>query len=342
MPTVTSKDGTTIAFDRSGNGPPLIMVGGALSDRSASAPGLIPLLQPKFTVFTYDRRARGSSGDNSSYAVAREVEDLDVVVTAAGGSACVYGVSSGAALALEAAASGVAIAKLALFEPPYRADDSAPRPPADLSQKVAEAISAGRRGDAVEYFLTKAVGLPSEAVAQMRTAPMWPGLEALAHTLVYDFAVMGDGSIPMGRIAAVSAPTLVIASETSAPWLQKAVRVVAESLPNGQSRFLPGQFHNVPPQTLAPVLQEFFAGGDAGRAATASKFTVTDGPFTETKELIAGYAIINASSKEEAIEMTKRFLRAMGEGESEIRLMQDAPAFDVNAPAQFGGAAANA
>jgi len=271
MPTVASKDGTAIAFDRSGSGPPLILVAGALSDRSAGAPGLIPLLQPKFTVFTYDRRGRGASGDTAPYAVAREVEDLDAIVTAAGGSACVYGVSSGAALALEAAASGVSIAKLALFEPPYRVDDSVPRPPADLSQKVGELVSAGRRGDAVEYFLTKAVGLPSEAVAQMRTAPMWPGLEAFAPTLVYDFAVMGDGSIPIRRVASVTTPTLMIASETSPSWLQTAVRVVAESLPKARVRFLPGQFHNVPPQTLAPVLQEFFTGGDVARPAASSR-----------------------------------------------------------------------
>ena len=271
MPTVLSKDGTAIAFDRAGSGPSLILVAGALSDRSASAPGLIPLLQSKFTVFAYDRRGRGASGDAAPYAVAREVEDLDAIVSAAGGSAYAYGVSSGAALALEAAASGVALSKLALFEPPYRADDSVPRPPVDLSQKIGEMVSAGRLGDAIEAFLTKAVGLPAEAVKQMRAAPMWPGLEAFAPSLLHDLAIMGDGSIPVGRIGSITAPTLVIASEASPPWLQKAVRTVAESLPKAQSRFLPGQFHNVPPQTLAPVLQEFFAGSEVGRSETSSR-----------------------------------------------------------------------
>jgi pimeloyl-ACP methyl ester carboxylesterase len=270
MPTVLSKDGTAIAFDRAGSGPPLILVAGALSDRSVSAPGLIPLLQSKFTVFAYDRRGRGASGDTAPYAVAREVEDLDAIVSAAGGSAYAYGVSSGAALALEAAASGVALSQLALFEPPYRADESVPRPPADLAQKIGEMVSEGRLGDAIETFLTKAVGLPAEAVKQMRGAPMWPGLEAFAPSLLHDLAIMGDGSIPVGRIGSITVPTLVIASEASPPWLQKAVRVVAESLPKAQLRFLPGQFHNVPPQTLAPVLQEFF-GGEVGRSPTSSR-----------------------------------------------------------------------
>ena len=269
MGKVLSRDGTTIAFERSGKGPPVILVGGALSDRSAGAAGLAALLEPHFTVFGYDRRGRGESGDTLPYAVAREIEDLEALVNEAGGSACVYGVSSGAALALEAAARGIGITRLALFEPPFRVGESAPRPPADLTTRVAELISSGRRGEAVEFFITKAVGLPSEAVAQMRNAPMWSGLEAMAHTLVYDFAIMGDGSVPGERAVSVTIPTLVIGSETSPKWLHDAVKVVADALPNAEPCFLAGQFHSVPPETLAPVLAEFFSGAEATRLATS-------------------------------------------------------------------------
>ncbi|HXN75182.1 MAG TPA: alpha/beta hydrolase [Gemmatimonadaceae bacterium] len=264
MGKVLSRDGTTIAFDRSGHGPPLVLVTGALSDRS-SWMGLPAFLESRFTVFVYDRRGRGVSGDTLPYAVAREVEDLEALVAQAGGVAGVFGVSSGAALALEAAARGVAFSRLALFEPPYRVDESAPRPPADLWTKVAQLTSSGRPGDAVEYFMTQAVGLPSEAVARMRNAPMWPGLEALAHTLLRDFEIMGDGSFPADRAASVALPTLVIGSEGSAPWLRRAVQAVGDALPNSETRFFAGQFHSIPPETLAPALEEFFGGGDLNR-----------------------------------------------------------------------------
>jgi pimeloyl-ACP methyl ester carboxylesterase len=181
MNTTRSRDGTTIAFDRSGEGPPIILVGGAFTVRSSDAP-LAEQLERHFTVFTYDRRGRGSSEDTAPYAVDREIEDLEALIVEAGGSATVYGKSSGAALALEAAARGLPITGLALFEPPFIVDDSRPRPPADLGSQLSELTSAGRRGDAVELFITKAVGLPVEAVAQMRTAPMWPGLEAQCAT----------------------------------------------------------------------------------------------------------------------------------------------------------------
>jgi len=262
MGKVFSRDGTAIAFDRQGIGPPIIIVAGALSDRSAGAPGLAALLQKNFTVFSYDRRGRGASGDTTPYSVAREIEDIEALIAEAGGSARVYGVSSGAALALEAAAHGLGITKLALFEPPYRADDSAPKPPDNLTARVAEMTASGRNGDAVELFITKAVGLPAEAVAQMRNAPMWTGLEAMAPTLVHDFTIMGDGKFDAGRMASVTTPTLVIASNTSPPWLRNAVQAVADALPNGETEFLEGQFHNVPPERLAPVLEKFFSGAE--------------------------------------------------------------------------------
>ena len=256
MNKVRSKDGTIIAFDRSGDGPPVILVCGASTDRMANAP-LAKLLAEHFTVFNYDRRGRGDSGDTKPYAVEREVDDLGAVITAAGGSAFVYGTSSGAALALEAAASGLPIRKLALWEPPYVLDESR-RPPADQAERYDEMISAGRRGDAVEYFMTKVVGLPPEFVAEARNAPFWQAQEALAHTLAYDATVMGDYSLPVERAAAVTAPTLVMAGGASFPFMRETAQALAAFIPAGQHRVLEGQEHNVAAEALAPVLEEYF------------------------------------------------------------------------------------
>ena len=256
MNKVTSSDGTTIAFDRLGDGPPVILVCGGSTDRMANAP-LAALLAEHFTVFNYDRRGRGDSGDTAPYAVEREVEDIDAVITAAGGSAFVYGTSSSGALALEAAASGLAITKLALWEPPFSLDESS-RPPVDQVERYDEMIAAGRRGDAVEFFMSKVVGLPPEFVAYARTQPFWEAQEALANTLGYDATVMGDYSLPVERAAAVPAPTLVIAGGASFPFMRQTARALADALPDGQHRTLEGQEHNVAPEALAPVLVEFF------------------------------------------------------------------------------------
>src|SRR5829696_3211549 len=258
MDKVTSEDGTTVAFDRLGDGPPVILVCGASTDRTANAP-LAELLAGHFTVFNYDRRGRGDSGDKAPYAVEREVEDLDAVIGAAGGSAFVYGTSSGGALALEAAASGLAITKLAMWEPPYGLDESS-RPPADQVERYDEVISAGRRGDAVEYFMAKVVGLPPEFVAHAKNSPFWQAKEALAHTLAYDATIMGDYSVPIERATSVAAPTLVMAGRESFPFMRETARALADVIPDGQHRTLEGQTHDVAPETLAPVLEEFFAG----------------------------------------------------------------------------------
>jgi pimeloyl-ACP methyl ester carboxylesterase len=261
MSTVRSSDGTTIAFDQWGEGSPLIYVGGALNDRSAGAP-LAALLAQRFTVLSYDRRGRGASGDTPPYAVEREVEDLEALIVEAGGSAFVYGMSSGGALALQAAARGLAITKLAIYEPPFAADDNQRRRAREYATRLTELLSAGRRGDAVELFMTM-VGMPAEMIAQMRGAPMWPALEALAPSLAYDSAVMGDsggGSLPTERLAAVAAPTLVLDGGASPAWMREVARLVANTLPGGQHRRLEGQTHDVAPEALAPVLEEFFAG----------------------------------------------------------------------------------
>ncbi len=256
MNEVTSKDGTTIAFDRLGAGPPVILVCGGSTDRMANAQ-LAQLLAPHLTVFNYDRRGRGDSGDAAPYAVEREVEDLDAMVTEAGGSASVYGTSSGAALALEAAASGLPIMKLALWEPPFILDERA-RPPADQVERYHEMLAEGRRGEAVEYFMSKVVGLPPEFVAGARAQPFWAGQEALAHTLPYDATIMGDYSVPTERAAAVKAPTLVIDGGASFPFMGEAAQALADALPDGQRRTLEGQSHDVDQAVIAAVLADFF------------------------------------------------------------------------------------
>jgi pimeloyl-ACP methyl ester carboxylesterase len=258
MNRLTSSDGTTIAFERSGDGPPVILVCGGSTDRTANAP-LADLLAEHFTVFNYDRRGRGDSGDTAPYAVEREIEDIDAVIAAAGGSASVYGTSSGAALALEAVASGLAITKLALWEPSYIVEGR-PRPPADTARIYTELVAAGRRGDAVEYFMANVVGFPREFVAEARKAPWWPAQEALAHTLAYDATIMGDYSLPAERAASVMVPTLVIDGGASFPWIRKTAQAIADVIPETQRRTLEGQTHNVAAEAIAPVLVEFFAG----------------------------------------------------------------------------------
>ena len=264
MNKVTSRDGTTIAFDRLGDGPPVVLVSGGSTDRMANAP-LAEVLAEHFSVFNYDRRGRGDSGDAAPYAVEREVEDLDAVIAAAGGSAAVYGTSSGAALALEAAASGLPITKLALWEPPFIVDGSRPRPPADTAATFEELVSAGRRADAVEFFMAKIVGMPAEFVTEARQAPWWLAQEALAHTLAYDATIMGDHSVPTERVAAVEAPTLVIDGAASPAWMHAAAQAVANLLPAGRYHTLDGQEHNVAAEALAPVLEAFFAGRNGAR-----------------------------------------------------------------------------
>jgi pimeloyl-ACP methyl ester carboxylesterase len=269
MNNVTSKDGTTIAFDRTGQGPAVIIVGGAMGYRSF--PGFVKLaglLAHDFTVINYDRRGRGDSDDTKPYAVEREVEDLDAVIEASGGSACVWGMSSGGALALEAA-SGLDIEKLALYEPPFVADNGGQRPPADHEARLKEMIATGRRDDAVKFFL-RMMGAPAIAVAVMRWMPFWSRFRAVANTLPYDAAVMGDYSLPVERIASVTAPTLVIGGEKSDARLRNAVRAVADTLPNGRQRMLEGQNHNVSMEVLAPVLEEFFAVRSGARSGTPS------------------------------------------------------------------------
>ncbi|MGA7733308.1 MAG: alpha/beta hydrolase [Chloroflexia bacterium] len=259
MRSVISKDGTKIAFDQLGDGPAVILVSGGSVDRSSNAP-LAALLAEHFTVFNYDRRGRGPSGDTPPYTVEREVEDIDAVIAEAGGSAFLYGASSGAALALEAVASGPAITRLALWEAPFIIGESRPRPPANTAKIYSDLVAAGRRGDAVEYFMVEVVRLPPEFAAQARNAPWWPAQKALAHTLAYDATIMDDYSLPTERAASVTVPTLVLDGGASFEWIGNTAEALARTIPNAKRLTLEGQTHDVSPQVLAPVLVEFFKG----------------------------------------------------------------------------------
>jgi pimeloyl-ACP methyl ester carboxylesterase len=259
MPQVASRDSTLIAFELAGDGPPVILVLGAFNHRSSGAP-LAASLAPRFTVLNYDRRGRGESGDTPHYAVEREIEDLDALIAEAGGSACVFGHSSGATLALQAAARGLAITRLALYEPPIVVDDERPRPPADLAARLAKLVASGQRGEAVEHFQTEGVGIPIEVVAQMRSAPFRPAFEAMAHTLVYEALITGDVSVPSDLAASVTVPTLTLAGGASPAWMRRGVQALAAALPAARHRTLEGQTHDIVPAVVAPVLAEFFAG----------------------------------------------------------------------------------
>ncbi|MFJ9328019.1 alpha/beta fold hydrolase [Streptomyces sp. NPDC101230] len=257
MDRILSADSTPIACRRRGEGPPLVLVGGALGTAATDAP-LAALLAPRFTVVTYDRRGRGASGDAGGGEVRREIEDLSAVVRAVGPGASVFGMSSGGALALEAAAAGLPVELLAVYEPPYTPGASGLRFKARCTERLHRLLAAGDRAGAVELFLT-ATGVDPATVARMRRAPLWPGLEALAHTLAYDDAVLGDGAVPAERFAAVTARTLVVCGGFSSARARASTRTLAEALPRARHRTLTGQMREVAPQVLAPVLADFFA-----------------------------------------------------------------------------------
>jgi len=250
MGTLTSKDGTRLAFERSGAGPAVILVVGAFNERATGAP-LAQSLAAHFSVFNYDRRGRGESGDGEPYAIEREIEDLGALIAEAGGSARVFGYSSGAILALRAAAQGFAISQLALYEPPPTGARAG-----ELAPQLSELVKAGRRGEAVELFQTQAVGIPADVVAQLRNAPFRPALEKMAHTLVYESTILR--SLPEGLTASVQIPALVIAGEQSPEVMRRAAQSLADALPRGRYRALQGQGHDIDPSVVTPVLEEFF------------------------------------------------------------------------------------
>jgi pimeloyl-ACP methyl ester carboxylesterase len=259
---VTSTDGTSIAYEHLGSGPAVILVTGGLDDGSENAP-LATELAGHFTVFNFNRRGRGESGDTPPYAVQREIEDIEALIAEARGSAHVYGVSSGGALALEAAAAGIAIDRLAVYEVPWNMADDWLSRWRDYVEQLEVALAEGRRGDALELFMRLA-GSSDEGIAGARDSPYWPGMEAIAHTLAYDAACLGDGRPPTARLETIKQPTLVAAGEPrpGAPsWalaLDEAADAVAASIPHAQRQTLEGQSHVIDAKALAPMLERFF------------------------------------------------------------------------------------
>jgi pimeloyl-ACP methyl ester carboxylesterase len=261
MATILSKDGTKIAYDQTGHGPALILVAGAFQDRMAMGVYAEPLSK-HFTVYNYDRRGRGESSDTQPYAVEREIEDIDALIEEAGGSAFAFGGSSGGVLTLDASAHGSNITKLAVYEPPFVVDDSREPVPENIVDQLKNLIASGRRGDAAETFMTKGSLMPADVVAGMRMQPFWPNVEAVAHTLVYDAMIM-DGTmqgtpLPVERWSVVNIPTLVIYGSTGPAWSRNAAEALVKLLPNAEEQKLEGQFHDLTPDVLTPVLEKFF------------------------------------------------------------------------------------
>jgi len=251
METVRSPDGTEIAFQRSGEGPMLVLIVGAFNDR-ASTNTLASGLSDAFTVYEYDRRGRGNSGDTPPYSVRREVEDLAAVIEAAGEPAFVFGHSSGAALALEAAATAVPIRALAVYEPPYTG-----RPNMAFAERLEKLVGEGELSEAAATFL-ELLGTPPSAVQQMKEAPHWAHMEKFAPSLSYEIRLCNDGELPVDRLANIDVPTLALAGETSPPWAKERARALARIVRNGQARVLQGQSHRVADDVLIPLLKEFF------------------------------------------------------------------------------------
>ena len=261
MRTVHSQDGTTIAFDQSGTGPAIILVGGALEQRAldSETAQLAAQLMQHFAVFHYDRRGRGDSTDTQSYAVEREIEDIEALIDEAGGSAFVFGISSGAALALEATVKlGNKVKKLAMYEAPYNDADAARQAWMDYRKQLKKLLAGDRPGDALGLFMML-VGMPADHLEGMRQHPMWPMWEAVAPTLAYDAAALGeDGSVPTEKVAKITVPTLVLDGGESYPFMHVTALTLAKAIHHAQQRTLEGQTHEVSAKVLAPVLVEFF------------------------------------------------------------------------------------
>jgi pimeloyl-ACP methyl ester carboxylesterase len=271
MPTVTSRDGTTIAYDVLGDGPAVILVDGALGFRAfGGSPQLAGLLAPACTAYCYDRRGRGDSSDTQPYALQREIEDIEALIEAAGGRAALYGISSGGALALEAAASlGGRVDSLAVYEIPYDSTEQGMAAWLGYRSTLAECLAAGRRGDAVVAFM-KLVGAGTEGVERMRAAPVWPTFEAVAPTLAYDAAALGDDrTAPIERAARVTADALIMDGALSLelmPFMRASAETLAAAIPHARRLTLDGQQHDVDSNVLAPVLLSFFAPREAAKS----------------------------------------------------------------------------
>ena len=254
--TVASKDGTTLEYDRSGSGPAVVLLYVGPFTRTANA-GLAALLADQFTVYSYDRRGRGGSGGNVQDGPDREFEDLHAVLSEAGGSAHVYGSSAAGIIGLQAAARGLPITRLVAWEPPYSVVPGGPRPPADWGAQVARLVAEDRRGDAVAYWMTSVTRIPEQMVAGMRQAPFWPAVEAEAHGLIADYALVGDLTFDEAMLRSVPVPTLVLDGGSGSPLAPSAAKVAA-TVPGAVHQTLEGQPHNVADEAMHPALIAFF------------------------------------------------------------------------------------
>lgn len=267
MPIITSKDGTKIAYDKLGAGSAIILVGGGLDDGSENAP-LAAELAKQFTVYNYARRGRAGSSDTQPYALEREIEDIDALITEAGGSAHLFGLSSGGALALEAAAAGLAIDKLAVYEVPYSMGDEAVQYWQSYVKELTAALADNRRDDALALFM-KLAGSSDEDIEGAKNSPFWAGIQSIAHTLAYDAACLGDGRPPTARLATITQPTLVATGTVIDPhmvglqpgFFDEAADAIAQSIPHATRQIIEGQSHQVDAKALSQVLSSYFMEG---------------------------------------------------------------------------------
>ncbi|HEY0678452.1 MAG TPA: alpha/beta hydrolase [Chitinophagaceae bacterium] len=259
--TVISRDTTPIAYEKSGKGPNLILVNGALSYRkSKGVKELVNKLATDFTVTSYDRRGRGESGDTKPYRVEKEIQDIEALIDELGGSAYLFGVSSGAALALLAAKNPGQdkISKLALYEPPFGfASVMGQKEYDDEKKKINEFVNAGKPGDAITVFF-QSLGTPPEQIEAMKKSPDWKEMESVGHTLVYDFEILGDGNIPVDLAKNVYVPTLIMDGEKSFDFMHTTADTLVKTIPNAKRKTLKNQTHELSPDVIAPVLKEFF------------------------------------------------------------------------------------
>jgi pimeloyl-ACP methyl ester carboxylesterase len=251
--TVQSADRTTIAYDRCGRGPAVVVVTGAFCDRK-SFRSLAACLEPDFTVYLYDRRGRGGSSDADTYAVEREVEDRAAVLAAAGGAAAVFGHSTGAALALEAAAAGVEMRRLSVYEPPYTGDG---KPTPELADELRGLTASGRREEAARRFM-ETTGAPPEVIDMIKAGPDWPGMLPIAHTLAYDITLCNGGVAPVDRLAKIPVRTLALAGGAGFGWAVEGAQTIAATIPDASFQILSGQGHGPADEVLAAILRGFF------------------------------------------------------------------------------------
>jgi pimeloyl-ACP methyl ester carboxylesterase len=270
---VRSLDGTTITYNRSGEGPSLVFVDGAFCTRSMG-PGhtLAPAVSDRTTTFVYDRRGRGDSGDAPNYEPNREIEDLAPVIDAAGRSAYVFGHSSGAVLALEAARAGLPIRGLVLYEPPFVVDNTRPPVAADFPERMAALAAAGKRRAVVRSFMTEAIRAPKPVAVLMSIMPGGGRLAPIAHTVAYDATLMNPyqrgNPLPIDIGEAVRMPTLVVAGGKSPQWIQTGGEALAALIPSGDFAQLPGQSHMVKAKATAPVVAAFIAEASSSAGST--------------------------------------------------------------------------